>query len=180
MKLTTAGVAVGFDKQIVGVVTTDPLCADQRSTRVFVGTSLPGDVAGYRGGLTTSNIDGHTFAVPIVHRAREINHLRSGDIIVMEPASGFVRSLYRPADIHNSIFVTERCNSNCLMCSQPPKDRDDTKELTERNLELIQLINPAPRISDHHRRGADFCSKISCLVWSERFETEWRPPRSTF
>ena len=62
----------------------------------------------------------------------------------MEPTSGFVRSLYRPADTHNSIFVTERCNSNCLMCSQPPKDRDDSAELTERNLELIRLINPPP------------------------------------
>jgi His-Xaa-Ser system radical SAM maturase HxsC len=81
---------------------------------------------------------------PVVHRTREIDHLLSGDIIVMEPKSGFVRSLYRPADTHNSIFVTERCNSNCLMCSQPPKDRDDSVELTERNLELIRLIDPAP------------------------------------
>jgi len=36
------------------------------------------------------------------------------------------------------------CNSNCLMCSQPPKDRDDVVALTERNLELIRLIEPAP------------------------------------
>jgi len=62
----------------------------------------------------------------------------------MEPESGFVRSLYRPADKHNSIFVTERCNSNCLMCSQPPKDKDDSDRLTQRNLELINLIAPAP------------------------------------
>ena len=62
----------------------------------------------------------------------------------MEPGSGFVRSLYRPADKHNSIFTTERCNSNCVMCSQPPKDKDDIAELSERNLELVRLIDPAP------------------------------------
>lgn len=144
MKLTTAGVAVGFDKQIVGAVTTTPLQLEQRFNRILVGSSLPADISGYRGVLTTSDVGDNSGGVAIVHRAREIDHLRSEDIIVMEPASGFVRSLYRPADTHNSIFVTERCNSNCLMCSQPPKDRDDTQELTERNFELIRLIRPIP------------------------------------
>jgi len=83
-------------------------------------------------------------ACPLVHRVRETNYLKSGDIVVMEPGSGFVRSLYRPADKHNSIFVTERCNSNCVMCSQPPKDKDDIDILAERNLELVRLIDPAP------------------------------------
>jgi His-Xaa-Ser system radical SAM maturase HxsC len=82
--------------------------------------------------------------VPSIQRVREIDHIKDGDIVVMEPQSGFVRSLYRPADKHNSIFTTERCNSNCLMCSQPPKDRDDIAELADRNLELVNLIDPAP------------------------------------
>jgi len=30
------------------------------------------------------------------------------------------------------------------MCSQPPKDRDDTTELTGRNLRLIELMKAAP------------------------------------
>jgi His-Xaa-Ser system radical SAM maturase HxsC len=45
---------------------------------------------------------------------------------------------------HNTLFATERCNSNCLMCSQPPIDKDDMKALTERNLKLIDLLSPAP------------------------------------
>jgi His-Xaa-Ser system radical SAM maturase HxsC len=144
VKLTTAGVAVGFDRQIVGIVTRDPLPSDQRSNRILVNKLVPKDLSGYLGALTTSDVGNRPMRIPVVHRTREIDHLRSEDIIVMEPTSGFVRSLYRPADTHNSIFVTERCNSNCLMCSQPPKDRDDSVELTERNLELIRLINPAP------------------------------------
>ena len=144
MKLTTAGVPIGFDRQIVGVVATNGLLANERKDRILVAESLPEDLAGYRAALTTSNLAGRQFAIPVVHRTREIDHFRPNDIIVMEPTSGFVRSLYRPADTHNSIFVTERCNSNCLMCSQPPKDKDDTSELNERNLELIRLIDPSP------------------------------------
>ena len=144
MKLTTAGIAVGFDRQIVGIVTRGSLPPDRRTNRIFVGEKVPDDISGYRGVLTTSDVGDRSLRIPAVHRTREIDHLSSEDIIVMEPTSGFVRSLYRPADTHNSIFVTERCNSNCLMCSQPPKDRDDSMELTERNLELIRLINPAP------------------------------------
>jgi len=54
---------------------------------------------------------------------------------------GFVRSLYRVGSPHNSIFATDRCNSNCLMCSQPPKDIDDS-EMVEEHLRLISLIPP--------------------------------------
>ena len=144
MKLTTAGVPVGLESQIVGVVTTVQLEPDERRDRIFVGDSLPTDLYGYRGALTTCDLASSPPGTPTIQRARAIDHLRTGDIIAMEPTSGFVRSLYRPADTHNSIFVTERCNSNCIMCSQPPKDRDDTVELTIRNFELIRLIDPIP------------------------------------
>lgn len=63
---------------------------------------------------------------------------------MIEPKFGFVRSLYRPAEKHHTLFATERCNSNCLMCSQPPKDKDDTGELTARNLQVIELMKPGP------------------------------------
>src|SRR5262249_9691135 len=35
------------------------------------------------------------------------------------------------------------CNSNCLMCSQPPKDVDDSY-LVDENLQLIELIPEPP------------------------------------
>jgi hypothetical protein len=73
---------------------------------------------------------------------RDSDHLRDDDIVVMEAESGFVRSPYRPHERHHSLFVTERCSSNCLMCSQPPKDKDDVASLAERNLELIRLMDP--------------------------------------
>jgi sulfatase maturation enzyme AslB (radical SAM superfamily) len=79
-----------------------------------------------------------------LHSVRAIDHLKAGYIVGIEPDSGFVRTLYRPDSRHNTLFVTERCNSNCLMCSQPPVDKDDIPQLTARNLTLLDLISPAP------------------------------------
>lgn len=55
-----------------------------------------------------------------------LTHLQHGDIIALEPAHGILRVLYRRSSPSNSLLVTERCNHYCLMCSQPPKDVDDT------------------------------------------------------
>jgi sulfatase maturation enzyme AslB (radical SAM superfamily) len=143
MKLTTAGAPVGFNKSIVGIAAMTQLPLNERSRRIWVGAVPPAELTGYRGAIVTSEIVEQP-GIPFIHRTREIDHLHDGDIVVMEPGSGFIRSLYRPADKHNSIFVTERCNSNCVMCSQPPKDKDDTHELAERNLEVVRLIDPTP------------------------------------
>ncbi|MCD8080927.1 MAG: His-Xaa-Ser system radical SAM maturase HxsC [Bacteroides sp.] len=37
----------------------------------------------------------------------------------------------------NSLFVTSQCNNHCLMCSQPPLERDDIDFFFEKNLSLL-------------------------------------------
>jgi His-Xaa-Ser system radical SAM maturase HxsC len=144
MRLTTAGTARNFNKGVVGRITTDDLSHSVRGEyiRFFAERAEPSsDLAGYRAILSHDNLSTDH---PIVDRLRDSDHFRSGDVVVMEGDSGFVRSLYRPYETHHSLFVTERCSSNCLMCSQPPKDKDDVKSLTDRNRELIRLMNPSP------------------------------------
>src|SRR4029079_1099494 len=41
----------------------------------------------------------------------------------------------------NWIVPTDRCYSLCLMCSQPPKEVDETG-IVERHLRLVRLIPP--------------------------------------
>jgi hypothetical protein len=82
--------------------------------------------------------------IPIIHSMREDEHLHDGYIVLVQPSSGFVRTIYRPDSKHNILFLTERCSSNCLMCSQPPKDKDDTDYLFAANLELVRMIAPGP------------------------------------
>jgi len=52
--------------------------------------------------------------------------LGNGDLLAIEPALGRYRVLWRTASRHNAFLVTDRCDHLCLMCSQPPKDVDDS------------------------------------------------------
>jgi His-Xaa-Ser system radical SAM maturase HxsC len=147
MRLTTAGTPSGFRKPVVGIVSREPLQMSGRADRILVAERIPDDasgLSGYSGILTTSKLERQISSVPTISSVRDIDHLRTSDIIAMEPRDGFIRTLYRPDSDHNVIFTTERCNSNCLMCSQPPQDSDDADALTERNLNLIRLIDKPP------------------------------------
>jgi His-Xaa-Ser system radical SAM maturase HxsC len=99
----------------------------------------------YAAVLTDLDLDAHKESLaargPTIHKAQHLEHISEGDILRMDFGKGFVRSLYRTGSPHNAIFATDRCNSNCLMCSQPPKDIDDS-ELVEEHLRLISLIPP--------------------------------------
>ena len=70
-----------------------------------------------------------------------LGYLKAGDILRVNPAGGEVRVLYRRGSPHNVLFVTERCNSRCLMCSQPPRDVDD-RHLLDGLLRVIPLMDP--------------------------------------
>ncbi len=52
-------------------------------------------------------------------------YLASGDIVRVDSREQRMAVMYRRNSRHNTLFVTERCNSRCLMCSQPPRDVDD-------------------------------------------------------
>jgi His-Xaa-Ser system radical SAM maturase HxsC len=147
MRLHTAGIARGFRKPIVARVSTEPIPVGVRKDIALVLASLEGDpntFRGYAAVIVRQTLEGNPISAPLVHSVREIDHLCSGHVVALEPMNGFIRTLYRPESPHNTLFATERCNSNCLMCSQPPIDRDDIPALTDRNLKLIGLMSPAP------------------------------------
>ena len=158
MRLTTTGVARNFEQSIVGVLTTEHLPREKRTERILflaAHEAIPAeDLSGYRAIISHDELHGAP-SLPYIHRLRESDHLKDGDIVVLEGNAGTVRSLYRPYEQHHHLFVTERCNSNCLMCSQPPKDRDDVEALTERNLELIRLIAARSSVPHDHGRRTD-------------------------
>ena len=71
---------------------------------------------------------------------QDMSHLSDGDILKLNPTTGDARVIYRKNAQHNYLLVTERCNSYCLMCSQPPRDIDDAY-LAEELLEAIPLMD---------------------------------------
>lgn len=83
--------------------------------------------------------DGTSIVLPAA-----LEYLQQGDVIRVVPYVGEINVLYRRTSPHNSILLTERCNSNCVMCSQPPKKADDAF-LSDVWLQAIPLMDPETR-----------------------------------
>lgn len=137
MLLKTKGISFNVHSPIVGIVCTSTLNCTEDSILV---TNTHEHLIGfskYKAVITTCDL-AHEF-IPTIFKVSDINHLTDGDIVVVN-TDGIVNTLYRTQSNHNSLLVTERCNSNCLMCSQPPKDRDDIHYLFQIHEQLIPLI----------------------------------------
>jgi len=76
---------------------------------------------------------------PVYRLPKELEYLGEDDIVAITPDDSRMRVLYRNNSHQNSILLTERCNHYCLMCSQPPKDVDDSYLMDEVK-ELVKLI----------------------------------------
>ena len=57
--------------------------------------------------------------------SEEFHYLDNDDVIRFTPKNFGIRSLYRNKANTNGFLLTEKCNSYCVMCSQPPKNVDD-------------------------------------------------------
>jgi hypothetical protein len=103
VKLATAGVPSQFSNPVVGIVTRELLPQEARANRILTTERVPEsstDLSGYIGFLTTVKLEHEIRPVPTIHSVREIDHLRTSDILVMEPRAGFIRTLYRPDSRH--------------------------------------------------------------------------------
>jgi len=151
LRLHAHGKASGLGAAVLGRVTIDQVEASVRGDHVLALQSWQSgaDARGYAGlvvgpELSASELetlDGRGLAV--VHGAGSLDHLAAGDIVALEP-SGYVRTLYRIGSRSNALFATDRCNSFCVMCSQPPKAVDDRSRIRE-HLRLVELIDPSTR-----------------------------------
>ena len=61
----------------------------------------------------------------IVDEIRTPGVIAPGDVIRVVEGKSRVSVLYRRGSNSNTLLATERCNSFCLMCSQPPREVDD-------------------------------------------------------
>jgi His-Xaa-Ser system radical SAM maturase HxsC len=75
-----------------------------------------------------------------VQDVRDANVVQPGDVLRLREGSGLVSVLFRRGANANTLLVTERCNSLCVMCSQPPNPADDSWRLGELR-HLIDLVD---------------------------------------
>ena len=81
---------------------------------------------------------------PALQLSADLAHLAPGDVIGVAPDGRRVTVLWKQAATHNSVLLTEQCDNYCVMCSQPPKDRDDAW-LFDRAKQMISLLPPSAR-----------------------------------
>lgn len=74
----------------------------------------------------------------------DLEDIKEGDVIFGNPSTGVVNSLIRQDSSDNVLLVTEECNSNCTMCSQPPRIREDSFPI-DFFLRTVELMDPATR-----------------------------------
>ncbi|MGQ5490855.1 His-Xaa-Ser system radical SAM maturase HxsC [Thauera sp. ZXT1-4] len=139
----------GITERRLGRIVFSPQAAAQRADEfLLVRKSDPAvganDAAGFAAILVEDGAehlvpDG--LGVPVLSGLSELATVSPNSIIAVSP-NGFTHTLYRPESRFNAIFATGQCNSNCLMCSQPPAD-DDIPSLIDEHLRLLDLI-PSP------------------------------------
>jgi His-Xaa-Ser system radical SAM maturase HxsC len=99
-------------------------------------------VPGYR--LYLTKRPDQAVPAPALQLSADLGHLAPGDVIGVAPDGRRVTVLWKQAATHNSVLLTEQCDNYCLMCSQPPKDRDDAW-LFGRAKQMISLLPPSAR-----------------------------------
>ncbi|WP_324680578.1 His-Xaa-Ser system radical SAM maturase HxsC [Hymenobacter sp. GOD-10R] len=125
---------------LVGTITYDPAQGGHNRFLVVDAARVdPAHAAGFGAVLTSALQVPAELQTPCVYNLLALADLDEGDVVSLDPNGQIVRQ-YRVQSRQNFLLATERCNSNCLMCSQPPKDRDDTGYLMQLYRQVIPLI----------------------------------------
>jgi His-Xaa-Ser system radical SAM maturase HxsC len=139
MLLHTRGKAINIDTPIVGRVTRVRNSDDDDAILLVDGSNNEIPDGGYSAVLSTHNEIRILGDSQVVYQIPSLSHLLEGDLVAVG-RDGHVNTLYRTNSNHNTLLATERCNSNCLMCSQPPRDRNDVPYSFEIHTKAIPLI----------------------------------------
>jgi His-Xaa-Ser system radical SAM maturase HxsC len=140
MLLRTKGKPINIEQHLVGKVTRNIRNLDEK-TFLLVDNQTTSEIpnSNFLGILTTQQEYKLKNRENVVYKIPTLQHLEDGDLVSVGN-DGNINTLYRINSNHNTLLATERCNSNCLMCSQPPRDRNDIPLLYEIHKELIPLI----------------------------------------
>jgi His-Xaa-Ser system radical SAM maturase HxsC len=139
MILRTKGKPINIEGHLVGRVSRDIETLDEQTFLLIDKDVQDIPNTKFLGVLTTQQEYELKNGENVVFKIPTLEHLEDGDIVSVGN-DGNINTLYRINSNHNTLLATERCNSNCLMCSQPPRDRNDIPILYEIHKKLIPLI----------------------------------------
>jgi len=132
----------------VGLITFDSVSTEIRADYFFVvSRDMPRksvNLDGYAAILVEQGAEGllpDNVKTPVVGGLHGLAGISKDSIMVVSGRNS--RIVYRPESKNNALFATGRCNSNCLMCSQPPS-LDDDNQIVDEHLRIIDLIKVPP------------------------------------
>jgi len=142
IKLQSQKNIITFDKNIVLIlkVTTTPFLSKvlRNNKALILDYVTDHDIEGF--GIVFSKKKEDSNINGVQYLDEDLHYLVDGDVIRVIPHRNSVRAIYRIESSANFLFVTERCNSYCLMCSQPPRKVNDS-HLIEELIEAVPLID---------------------------------------
>lgn len=92
------------------------------------------------------NIASHCPNASILYGVSGTEALEDYDVIEVQE-TGIIRIVYRDSSTDNVLFITNKCNSNCVMC--PDADSNRRRDIGERVEYLTQLIELIPSDVPH-------------------------------
>lgn len=123
----------GINDAVLGRVAGTPVgeCTDF----TFVGGEI-GEVLNQKNHNELDVYDVAAEALPLKNSDGSILELGLGDVVLFNP-SGSCTLEYESRSVSNCILLTEKCNSKCIMCVQPPRACSDSIDLANALIELI-------------------------------------------
>src|SRR5258708_7647250 len=147
MRLWSTGKAHRVAERVIGKVTVRPVSLpEERRNHIAYGSAselrtFGADLSTYAGILCTDPLGlAPEYPGPSIYAPPHLEYLGPSDVVMLNP-SGSVNVLFRRSSPFNTLLATERCNSFCLMCSQPPKAADDSYRVGV-ILRLLELVDP--------------------------------------
>lgn len=150
LNLKITGDVIGFESRLVGRLTRTSVPENERKNCFLAinGSASPSetDLQGYYAILSEGKIC-PSLTIPdgmgIVTGVETLSAVSSDTVVAVAPGSRSIHLLYRPESEHNALFLTNQCNSRCLMCSQPPTNGAEPDTIGE-HIRTIELIREAP------------------------------------
>lgn len=130
------GKAYNLNEVIIGKITSKHDLFATKKDLIYVTNN--GDFPNGYLAVITSNNDINKGVSRYIENVGNISELHDNDIVTVDP-DGKISIVYDINSQHNAIFITERCNSNCIMCPQPPVKQEEDK--LNLNLKYISLID---------------------------------------
>jgi His-Xaa-Ser system radical SAM maturase HxsC len=134
--IALTGTALNITYPIVGVVATRPVNLLTRRDKVLVSPEIDSSVLGYACCITSQSAAAISRS-SLVHSVHQLETLKDGDIVLVTP-EGRINVMYQSRNADHTVFITNRCNSRCIMCPQPPSN--DPPDLHDINQKILSFV----------------------------------------